>query len=103
MAHIAVEGRCFVLSACQYLPGPSPRRSIRGGSVILDPYGKALAGPTYGEEAILFADLDLHSLRGARFDLDVTGHYARPDIFELRLDKRPKSPVVFDGQDPHGE
>ncbi len=99
MRHIAVEGRCFVLSACQYL-----RRSacpdvygsgsglddvlIRGGSCIVSPMGQVLAGPEYSGECILCAELDLDEIPRARFDLDVVGHYARPDIFELRVNEQ---------------
>jgi nitrilase len=98
LRHIALEGRCFVLSACQFLrrsdcpedyapiQGNAPETIlIRGGSAIVDPFGQVLAGPCFGEEAVLTADLDLRELPRARFDLDVTGHYARPDVFQLRV------------------
>ena len=98
LRHIALEGRCFVLSACQFLrrsdcpedyapiQGNAPGTIlIRGGSAIVDPFGQVLAGPCFGEEAVLTADLDLQELPRARFDLDVTGHYARPDVFQLRV------------------
>jgi nitrilase len=77
MRHIALEGRCFVLSACQYT------ESIRGGSLIVGPLGKLLAGPCYDGECILTADLDLGEIAEGKFDLDVAGHYARPDVFRL--------------------
>jgi nitrilase len=80
MRHIAVEGRCFVLSACQYVDS-----LIRGGSLIVNPFGELLAGPHYGEETILLADLNLDLIPEAKFDLDVTGHYARHDIFQLTV------------------
>jgi nitrilase len=95
MQHIAVEGRCFVLSACQYRPAttgantadPPPSRAlIRGGSVIVDPFGQVLAGPIYDAETILVAELDLHRTVEGKFDLDVAGHYARPDIFRFAVD-----------------
>ncbi len=91
MRHIAVEGRTFVLSACQYLPGEAPDAAplIRGGSVILDPFGEVLAGPLYGEAAVLYAEIDPGAVPEGRFDLDVTGHYARPDLFEFRLLPKP--------------
>ena len=94
MRHIALEGRCFVLSACQFLrradlpPGyPTGRFPadqdvlIRGGSCIVGPLGELLAGPVYGEECVLTADLDRADLARAKFDFDVVGHYARPDVF----------------------
>lgn len=80
MRHIAHEGRCFVLSACQYMPG-----LIRGGSVIVNPFGELLAGPNYSGECILTATLDLGQIVEGKFDLDVAGHYARPDIFKLTV------------------
>ena len=85
MQHIALEGRCFVLSACQYSrpEGAGPRETIRGGSVIVGPLGRVLAGPVYDEECILTAELDAGEIAEGKFDLDVAGHYARPDVFRL--------------------
>jgi len=77
MRHIALEGRCFVLSACQYT------EKIRGGSVIVGPLGAVLAGPCYGGEEILTAEIDTGEIAEGKFDFDVTGHYGRPDIFRL--------------------
>jgi nitrilase len=107
MRHIAREGRCFVLSACQYLErsrlpddvSPSNGNEpgdvlIAGGSVIVSPLGEVLAGPLHGGEGILTADLDLRDLARARMDFDVHGHYARPDVFQLVVDERPKPSVV---------
>lgn len=105
--HIAMEGRCFVLSACQFVSPcrfidgaaarqdlPEPRQPvIRGGSCIIGPLGEVLAGPLYGEESILYADLQRSDLIEARFDLDVVGHYARPDVFQLLVDERPKPSI----------
>ena len=81
--HIALEGRCFVLSACQYVDG-----LIRGGSAIISPMGKILAGPDYSGETILVADLDLGEIAEGKFDLDVAGHYARPDVFRLVVNEK---------------
>lgn len=100
MKHIAYEGRCFVLSACQFLPDENAAGRdgaipplIRGGSCIVSPFGEFLAGPVYGSEKVLTAEIDLREIPRARFDLDVAGHYARPDVFELRVDERPKQTV----------
>jgi nitrilase len=106
MRHIAYEGRNFVLSACQYLTradapadyaciqGDDPATElIGGGSVIIGPLGDVLAGPVYGREAILTADIDLADAIRGKYDLDVVGHYARPDIFTLLVDERPKAAV----------
>lgn len=108
LRHIALEGRCFVLSACQLLeksdlpPGyPTERFAaeqdvlIRGGSCIVGPLGELLAGPVYGEECVLTADLDRDDLVRARFDFDVVGHYARPDVFRLYVNEEPRKSVVF--------
>jgi predicted amidohydrolase len=97
MTHIALEGRCFVLSACQFSQqkdypldhsGISSMAGeylnaegvmIDGGSVIIDPMGKVLAGPLRGSEGVLSAKLDLNDCIRGNMDLDVVGHYARPD------------------------
>jgi nitrilase len=108
MRHIATEGRCFVLSAVQFcrrgdypddyhpVQGDDPDTiMIRGGSCIVGPLGQVLAGPAFDAPAVLLADLDLAALPAARYDLDVVGHYARPDIFSLHVNTVPQSPVSF--------
>jgi nitrilase len=108
MRHIAVEGRCFVLSCNQFnrrkdFPpdypaalGSDPDTIVtRGGSCIVDPFGNFLAGPNTEGEVILYADIDLAQIIRGKFDLDVVGHYARPDIFQLHVDERPKQPVTL--------
>jgi nitrilase len=62
-----------------------PGIMCRGGSAIVSPLGKVIAGPMYDQEGILFADLDLAEVVQAKFDFDVAGHYARPDVFEFRV------------------
>lgn len=98
MRHIAVEGRCFVLSATQFAvradyPTDFPLGEdpvvIRGGSCVVDPFGAFLAGPVYDREDVLVADLDVDLLDGAYLDLDVSGHYARPDLFRLTTTEAP--------------
>ena len=95
MRHIALEGRCFVLSACQYVrpEGAPDAESIRGGSVIVSPLGKVLAGPCYEGECILTAEIDPGEIAEGKFDLDVTGHYARPDVFRLEVNEAPMPAV----------
>jgi nitrilase len=108
MRHIAVEGRCFVLSCNQFnrrRDFPNDYRSIfgedpdtivcRGGSCIVDPFGHFLAGPNFEGEAILTAGLDRAQIVRGKYDLDVIGHYARPDIFQLHVDEQPKQPVTI--------
>jgi nitrilase len=101
MRHVAVEGRCFVLSACQHLEEITRLKSakvkeplIRGGSCIVSPFGELLAGPVYGSEQILTVELDMHEVVRGKFDLDVVGHYSRPDVFQLQVDERPQHVVV---------
>jgi nitrilase len=89
MRHIALEGRCFVVSACQYVEGAEGER-IRGGSVIVSPMGKVLAGPCYDGECILRAEVDPGEIAEGKFDLDVCGHYARPDVFRLEVNETVK-------------
>jgi nitrilase len=57
--------------------------------------GDVLAGPLLGESGLLCAEIDTDELVKARYDLDVVGHYARPDIFELVVDERAKPGVRF--------
>ena len=109
MRHIAYEGRMFVLSSCQYLTradcpddydavqGNDPSTElIRGGSVIISPLGEVLAGPVYGQSALLVADIDLADQARGKYDLDVTGHYSRPDVFQLTVNTEPRASVRRD-------
>ena len=112
MRHIALEGRCFVLSANQFArrsdypadypiaPTDPDTVLIGGGSCIVDPAGRVLAGPARGDEAILTADLDLDEIARGTFDLDVVGHYARPDVFRLLVDDRPLAAVAWETERP---
>ena len=106
MRHIAIEGRCFVLSCNQFnrrsdFPpdyrsnfGEDPDAIVcRGGSCIVDPFGNFLAGPNLEGEAVLIAEIDRAQIVRGKYDLDVVGHYARPDIFQLHVDARAKQPV----------
>jgi nitrilase len=106
MRHIALEGRCFVLGACQYLllsdcpdtyhpmlAEATDTVLIKGGSVIVSPLGQVLAGPLRDREGVLTAELDLADIARGKFDFDVVGHYARPDLFSLSVDERPKKAV----------
>lgn len=106
MTTIALEGRCFVVSASQYLQrkdapedfepvqGNKPDTVlINGGSVIISPLGETLAGPVFGEDAILSAELDFSDIVRGKMDFDVTGHYARPDVFSLEINTTPNAVV----------
>ncbi len=95
MRHIALEGRCFVLGCNQYftksmyrpehqaLVPNEPEEMCPGGSVIVSPLGEVLAGPLFGAEGVLTAELDLEDIARAKLDFDVVGHYARRDIFDF--------------------
>jgi nitrilase len=61
-----------------------------GESVIVDPDGKFVCGPASQQEIILHADVDRSKITGPRWQLDVAGHYARPDIFELIVHRTPR-------------
>ncbi|MBK7334115.1 MAG: nitrilase [Betaproteobacteria bacterium] len=111
MRHVALEGRCFVLSACQFLRrkdfpdtvrvslGESPDAVLmRGGSAIIGPLGNVLAGPDFEGETILTAELDLGDIGRGKFDFDVAGHYSRPDVFRLIVNEAPMSAVETRGK-----
>lgn len=108
MRTIALEGRCFVISACQYftrgdgpadyapIQGDDPSTVlIRGGSCIIDPLGNVLVEPDFTGETIKVAEIDRRVIARGKYDLDVIGHYARPDVFQLSVDTRAKSAVTF--------
>ncbi|UCG25621.1 MAG: nitrilase, partial [Chloroflexota bacterium] len=108
LRHIACEGRCYVVGCNQYFTkdmypdefegqdelADQPHLLSRGGSAIISPLGHVLAGPLFGEEGILTAELDLAKVAEGKFDFDVTGHYARPDVFQLTVNTRPSSSVA---------
>jgi len=105
LQHIACEGRCFVLGCNQFvtkkmyppdLPSiedlkSQPEMLSRGGSVIISPLGEILNGPLFDREGILYADIDLAEVSRSKMDFDVVGHYARPDVFELRVKDQPET------------
>jgi nitrilase len=108
MQHIALEGRCFVLSTnqfCRRSDYPSDYRAYlstdpdaivsRGGACIVDPLGKILAGPLWDQEGIVIAPIDIRVTTQGLYDFDPVGHYSRPDVFKLSVDTRVKSAVDF--------
>ncbi len=68
---------------------------IRGVTSIVSPMGEVIAGPLYGQPGIVTADIDLDPIIQGKFDLDVIGRYARPDIFRLEVNEQPSPPVVY--------
>ena len=114
----AAEGGVFVVSVCQILRKSShptdfelqpeldeaPEFLQEGGSAIVAPGGEVLAGPLWKEEGILYADLDLSRIVEQRQQFDVVGHYARPDVLRLELNRSPQPVLtVADGQEQCGE
>ena len=108
--HIALEGRCFVLSCNQFVrakdypddlcPSANPEDIIsRGGSCIVDPFGNFLVEPHFEDETILMADLDMAEIARGKYDFDVVGHYARPDVFQLLVNERETPVTVLSGAD----
>ena len=106
MRHIAKENRSIVVGCCQVLQKHDIPDTLAfkddylggvkdwinpGGSVIVDPDGKIVAGPLEKEEGILYAEFDSTQLVGPRWQLDVAGHYSRPDIFELRVHRESRT------------
>jgi nitrilase len=94
MRHIAYEGRCFVLSACQRLTKddwPEDLREvggmIEGRSLIVSPQGRVVAGPMEAM-GLLVAEIDMDEIARGKFDLDVAGHYNRPDVFGFSVRRR---------------
>lgn len=107
LRHIALEGRCFVVGCNQFVTKEHypadieildemkdwPDMLCPGGTSIYDPLGQPVAGPLLGESGVLFADLDMGDVARGKFDFDVVGHYARPDVFQLTVNEEPLRPV----------
>lgn len=115
MQHIAREGRCWVVSSGvaieasdlpEDFPGkedlyPSAKEWVNpGDSTVIAPGGEIIEGPLRNEKGIVYADIDCKRAAAAKRALDITGHYARPDIFQLHVNVEPQSPVNFNAPDP---
>lgn len=96
--HYAFEGRCFVIAVGSILrvsdmPPELPVLEeyatsakglmIAGGSAVIAPNGRYLAGPVYDEETLVIADCDLGEITREAMTLDVSGHYSRRDVLDL--------------------
>jgi len=103
MIHIAQEGRCFVMGCNQYftksmypekyqsLVKDNPENMCRGGSVIVSPLGKIIAGPLFDKSGALIAELDLDEINLSKLDFDPIGHYNREDIFQFATLQQPET------------
>jgi len=113
LQHIAREGRCWVVGSGTVLRArdlpetfpdkesiyPDPEEWINpGDSVVINPGGKIVSGPMRNEEGILYAEIDPERVGAARRTLDVVGHYSRPDIFQLHINRKPLQPVKFEDE-----
>jgi nitrilase len=118
LRHIALEGRCWVVgSGCALrasdLPDDFPDRDTLypdpdawindGDSAVFDPQGRPVAGPLRRETGLLYAAIDATRVAAARRTLDVAGHYARPDVFTLHVNRAAASPVRWHDDATEGE
>ncbi|TIM11727.1 carbon-nitrogen hydrolase family protein [Mesorhizobium sp.] len=109
LRHIAREGGCWVIGTATALQGsdlpadfPDRDRLFKaeewindGDAVVVKPGGAIAAGPLNRDKGILFAEIDREAVGHARRSLDVAGHYSRPDIFSLSINRKPLTPVAF--------
>jgi len=115
LRHIAKEGRCHVVGVTPCLRGSDVPADIegrdglyggdedwmsKGNSCVVGPEGELLAEPLVGAEGIVIAQVDVTAARLSRRMFDPVGHYARPDIFRLEVDRRPKPAATFTDHDP---
>lgn len=111
MQHIAREGGCWVVGCATSIKAsdvpktvpyydelfPEPDEWINpGDGVVYRPFGGLLAGPMRKEQGLLVAEIDVAAARASRRKFDVCGHYARPDVFRLHVNRAEQSPVSFD-------
>ncbi len=100
--HIALEGRCFVFSSCQFFTkndyptnfkiskNVGDEVIMKGGSCIISPLGKILASAGNNKKTIIYSEINLDEIIEGKYDFDVVGHYSRPDIFKLKVNKKSK-------------
>jgi predicted amidohydrolase len=113
--YYAFEGRCYVVCAGSYLaesdipadfeaidalPGLGAAETaagvlLPGGSGIIGPDGEWVAGPLQNERGIVYGEVDLDRIAEEQLAFDAAGHYNRPDVFEVRIDTRPRPQATF--------
>ncbi len=113
LQHIAREGCCWVIGCGNLMRGsdipddfpdkenlyPDKDEWVNpGDSVVIAPSGRIAAGPLHQEDGLLYCEIDLKEVAIAKRTLDVTGHYSRPDIFQLKVNTTPQSPIDFTGE-----
>jgi len=110
MQHIAREGGCWVVGCATALeasdiPDGVPYRDElfpnkdewinAGDAVVYKPFGGVVAGPMHRQKGLLFAEIDVAAARASRRKFDASGHYARPDVFTLTVNRKKQAPVHF--------
>ena len=111
LQHVAREGCCWVVGCGNLMKGSDipkdfPEKEMlypdanewvnQGDSIVIAPGGEIVAGPMREEAGILYCEVDKEKVGIAKRALDVTGHYSRPDIFQLHVNTQAQSPVVFE-------
>ena len=100
--HIAIEGKCYFINSDMIVRKSSyptdlneaetvsrlPDMVCRGGSCIIDPYGHYVTEPVWDEETVIYAELDMNLPAACKMEHDAVGHYARPDVLELKVNDR---------------
>lgn len=110
LRHIAREGACWVIGCAaavqgRDIPADLPGRAqlfpdddewlCSGDSVVIEPFGGPVAGPLHRQVGIVYADCSLSKVTAARRSFDVSGHYSRPDVFRLEVNRRAAAPAQF--------
>lgn len=110
MQHIAREGGCWVIGCATALEASDIPTDIPhydelfpnkdewvnpGDAVVYKPFGGVHAGPMHQEKGMLIAEINVEAARSSRRKFDASGHYARPDVFSLSVNRKKQAPVTF--------
>ncbi|WP_026987069.1 carbon-nitrogen hydrolase family protein [Fodinicurvata fenggangensis] len=111
MQHISREGGCWVIGCATALEASDIPENIpfrdelfpnkdewinAGDAVVYKPFGGIMAGPMHQEKGLLTAEIDVAAARASRRKFDASGHYARPDVFSLTVNRKKQRPVLFE-------